>query len=122
MKRMDRNDDHTWRRRRRRVRARVLGAGAGEAEEAVIEAIGRGGGGVVARMDGDGGGGVVEVVADVEGRGRRHPGSRSRLDCRRKGWKWNRRRRGRRINRESNPVAVCCAYAAPFQISNPITV
>lgn len=57
-----------------------MGAGAGEAEEAVVEAVGRRGGEVVAgiRRDGGGGGGVVEVVPDVEGRGRRHPHSRSK--------------------------------------------
>ena len=59
---------------------RVLGGAleaAGEAEEVVVEAVGRGGGGREMAILGDSGDGfvdvvVVEVAAEVEGRGRRH--------------------------------------------------
>jgi hypothetical protein len=61
---------HTW--RRIGVRVRVLAA-AGEAEEVVVEAVGRGGGGRVMATGGDGGGRlVVEIAANVERRGRCH--------------------------------------------------
>jgi hypothetical protein len=56
------------------ARVRVLEA-AGEAEEVVVEAVGRGGGDRDMAILGDGGDGfvVVEIAAEVEGRGRRHP-------------------------------------------------
>ena len=47
---------------------------AGEAEEAVVEAVGRGASGMVMVISGNGGGWlVVEIVEDVEWRGGRHP-------------------------------------------------
>lgn len=70
----------TWGRRRRRwrigARVRVLGGAlqaAGEAEEVVVEAVGRGGGGREMAILVDGGDGFVDVGEEVEGRGRRHP-------------------------------------------------
>jgi hypothetical protein len=68
----------TWRRLRIGARVRVLGGAleaAGEAEEVVVEAVGRGGGDREMAILGDGGDGfvVVEIAAEVEGRGRRHP-------------------------------------------------
>jgi hypothetical protein len=64
----------TWRWNRIEVSVRVL-ATAGEAEQAVVKAVGRGGGSRVVAIGGDGGGRlvdvvvVVEIVAEVEGRG-----------------------------------------------------
>jgi hypothetical protein len=58
--------------RRIGVRVRVLAA-AGETEEAVVEAVGRGGGGRVMATGRDGGDWlVVKIVTNVERRGRCH--------------------------------------------------
>jgi hypothetical protein len=61
-----------------RVGVGVLAA-AGEAEKAIVEAVERGGGGRVTTIGGDCGRQlVVDVVPEVEGRGRRHPSSACR--------------------------------------------
>lgn len=65
------------------ARVRVLGGAleaAGEAEEVVVEAVGRGDGGREMAILGDGGDGlvVVEIAAEVEGRGRCHPAAGGR--------------------------------------------